>query len=372
MSKSKGNVVDPMVLMETYGSDIVRWYMYSVNQPGEAKRFSEKELVVLQRNVQMIFWNTANYFLTYASAAGWQPQEEEFQKQPENILDQWALARLSRLIQSVTDSLESLNIFRAARDLEDFVTELSTWYVRRSRGREDGEFFAILHHCILSVCRLLAPFMPFFAESVWQAVRIPQSAASVHLEDWPVAQPLSESERRVQVTMSEVRNLVESVLGWRKKNNIKVRQPLAELLIKASADWSPYIWVIAEELNFAKVSLTADSPGKQYVELLSPSGAHPTAYIDPELTEELRSQGLARELERQVQDLRKKSGLKVGERVVLHYDTTSQEVYEAFQYFDEGKTYVTRIIGARVATPHRSEALLNGHVVWIGIVRADT
>ena len=374
MSKSRGNVIDPFQLIERYGSDIVRWYMYSVNQPGEPKRFSERDLVVLQRKVQMIFWNVLNYFVTYSNTVGWESGKGKFTDADrlDNVLDQWILARLQETAAEVTQSLDVLNVFRASRSLEDFIDELSTWYLRRSRGREDSDFFTILDHCIRTTTRLLAPFMPLFADAVFRIIRSSHDPESVHLTDWPASGGMSESARTILLRMKETRAIVEAVLAWRKTTGLKVRQPLGDLVVVTkTSDLERFLGLMSEELNFLNVQLMAEPPQNPALKKLEFSAVTDCmVFLNPEISPTLRSQGLARELERQVQDLRKRGGLKVGERITLHYETDSPEIYEAFEYFDEGKTYVASVIGARIETPISVQIELSGHKIWLGLKRA--
>src|SRR3989344_3893791 len=157
MSKSKGNIVEPMRLAERYGMDIVRWYIYTTNQPGDPKRFDESELTRLQRKVQTILWNVYNYFLTYAKSAHWQPQGVA-RSAPINELDEWIMLRRDDLVSKVTKYLEAFDMFHAARVIEAFIEDLSTWYLRRSRGLVDHEFFAVLHQVLLDMASVIAPF----------------------------------------------------------------------------------------------------------------------------------------------------------------------------------------------------------------------
>ncbi|MEK9180650.1 MAG: isoleucine--tRNA ligase [Patescibacteria group bacterium] len=372
MSKSKGNVVEPMELMKKYGADIVRWYMYAVNQPGESKLFAESELTKMQRRVQLIFWNVYNYFVTYAQARNWQFSVElsDPQHSDPNILDQWINVRLQLLVNSMTENLTAYNVFRAARNLEDFISDLSTWYLRRSRGRSEPGFFSTLFHCLMHTAKLSAPFMPFFAEAIYSNLRTPGFAESVHLTDWPEVRDLTDAEKKMLRNMKEIRQIVETVLAWRKANNLKVRQPLADLLIKTeNIELKNYSFLLAEELNFVSIQITPAIPkvSEKFVFIPALPGKTPEIYLNSEISEELKIQGLARELERAIQEFRKESGLKVGQQVSLYYETVSEKVYESFEYFDQNKTYVARVVGARQKVDFEKEFNLEGHRVWIGL-----
>ena len=376
MSKSKGNIVEPFPLMDKYGIDIVRWYMYTVNQPGDNKNFSEVDLVSYQRRVQMILWNVYIYFLTYANATNWEftSGSPDDAKNSSNVLDQWIKLRLQELVNGVTGNLDEYNVFRASRSIEEFVTDLSTWYIRRSRGRIDANFFASLHRTLIYLVKILAPFMPFFSETIYSNLHQTGSnyPESVHLDDWPEKKPLSESDKKILNNMREIRNIVESVLSWRKSNNIKVRQPLSDLLIKSDKDeLQSYSYLLADELNFVNIQVSKDaSIPTGFDKIDGVAGKHPEIYINKILTPELKAQGMSREIERTVQSLRKESGLSVGQLVDFYYETKSKEVYDAFEYFDQNKTYVTRVIGARQKADFEKDIKINGQRIWIGLKKA--
>ena len=380
MSKSKGNVVEPEHLRQKFGMDIVRWYFYTVNQPGDSKSFSEKDLVSLQRRLQMIYWNVLNYFVTYANSSEWTPdyllQEDarEADTSAENVLDRWISVRLQELINEVSDNLSAFEIFRTARSIEEFITELSTWYVRRSRGRADRAFFATLYRVLLELSKLLAPFMPFLSEKIYQILRRKSDPESVHLTNWPVKKPINSGGRKILDNMKEVRAIVEAVLSWRKKNNLKVRQPLSDLLVKSdNIDLQQYSFLLAEELNFINIQINPDhfKVSDSFEVIPAQPGKHPEILVNKKITPELRLQGLARDLERMVQELRKNSGLKVGQQVDFYYETGSEEIYNAFEYFDQNKTYVARIVGTRQKVDFEREIKVGGQKVWIGLKKVN-
>jgi len=369
MSKSKGNVIEPFSLMDQFGIDVVRWYMYSVNQPGDNKNFKQDDLLLMQRRVQLISWNILNYLVTYANNAGWEPSKNRTFNS-DNILDQWIYLRLQELTVAITDNMDQYNLFRSVRSIDDFINELSTWYLRRSRGRNDVEFFSTLHLVLIELAKLLAPFMPFYAETIFNALGGESDPESVHLADWPEKRVLSDSDKKVLKNMSEVRSIVEAVLSWRKAEKIKVRQPLSDLLIKTdNAELQNYSHLLADELNFVNIQVVQNFEGQvdKFDKIEAVAGKHPEIYLNKELSEELRLQGMARELERSVQDLRKKSGLVVGQGVDLYYETDSRQVYDSFEYFDQNKTYVSRVIGARQKTDFETELQIGGHKIWLGL-----
>jgi len=349
--------------------DIVRWYMYSVNQPGEAKLFAETDLVRMQRRVQLILWNVYNYFITYANIGGWEfdPQGSPGEaKNSPNILDQWITIRLQQLINSATEGLSHYNVFRTSRDIEQFIDDLSTWYLRRSRGRFDRNFFATLYRTLIYLVKILAPLLPFLAEKLYANLNAPGFPESVHLDDWPKSRDLDVEETKVLGRMKEIRVVVEATLAWRKNNNFKVRQPLARLhIVGAGFDSQDYLNLLAEELNIADVSVGSAVPDG--LVRVNEGAGSPQMFIDPTLTPALKSKGLARELERLVQDLRKDSGFKVGEQAEMFYETPSTEIYDAFAYFDQSKTYIDRIIGAKEKADFEKQLRVGDYEIWLGL-----
>ncbi|MBN8638719.1 MAG: isoleucine--tRNA ligase, partial [Anaerolineae bacterium] len=207
MSKSRGTAVDPSGLLETYGADAVRWYMYASAPPYNSRVFLP-EHVGEPKKLMLTLWNTTSFFVTYANLAGWKPQQSAAGSQrPEahgaktadgrlataHPLDCWALARLHALVRDVTAAFERYDIHTPAKLIEAFVDELSNWYVRRSRRRFwQGEpaALATLYECLTTLSRLLAPFMPFLSEQLYQTLVAEQNegvAQSVHLAAWPAA-----------------------------------------------------------------------------------------------------------------------------------------------------------------------------------------
>ncbi|MCL5436114.1 MAG: isoleucine--tRNA ligase [Patescibacteria group bacterium] len=376
MSKSKGNVVVPEDLFSKYGADIVRWYMYSVNQPGSPKLFMEADLSRMQRRLQMILWNVSNYFITYANTRGWtfDPRISPAQsKDSERVLDKWINARLQQVVNEVTSNLEHYDVFRSARSLERLIDDLSTWYLRRSARPNGRRFFATLYRLLIYIVRLLAPFMPFLSEAIYLNLHHPDFPVSVHLHEWPQSKELTEGDRDQLAMMEQARKIAEAVLAFRKTRGLKVRQPLSELIVvQKSSELTPYLDLLAEELNFVNLSIAPTPPQDARFAKLESSTDEYVLYVDAELTPELLSKGLARDLERAVQELRRLSGLSVGERVELYYETSNQAVYDAFEYFDIGKTGIERVIGSRQSVDWQTnfDAGETG-TVWLGLKRLE-
>ncbi len=307
MSKSVGNVADPDQIFAEYGADAFRWFILTVNAPGESKALSPKELQAAYRRSLMLLWNMASYFSTYANLAEFDPKQE-VAKAEYTALDQWALSRQRLIVAEMTELMEVADFQRAGRLLEEHIGELSTWYLRRSRKRSDTAFFATMRQLLRTTLQLIAPFTPFMADFLWKTLQEEGDASSVHLTPWPVV--TEEADLELLSQMHRLRQTVERGLALRSSLGQKVRQPLASVYVTNLEGASEeLLTILAEELNVFEV--------KQVAELPENWPSSDGVAFDTVLTDELLEAGLARELQRQLQQLRKNSGLQPGEWAVL-------------------------------------------------------
>lgn len=294
-----------------------------------------------------------------------------------NILDQWIIARLEQTHAEVTKQLDLFNTVRSGKCIVDFLNDLSTWYVRRSRDRIKGgdaaakEALSTLGFVLAETSKLLAPFCPFLAEFVYKDVT---GEESVHLTDWSVMDAANEE---VIAKMEIVREVVTAGLGIRKEKSLGVRQPLAAMAFElqdAKTELpSEYHQLILEEMNVKTVekSLVDKDTRPEGVAAAVGVKAVKNVYLDLNLNDELKLEGLARELERQVQDLRKKSGLKVGDLVDLYYNTQDAHLEEILlSNLDRKKTFVSQISKSlEVEVDFEIQAQVNGKAVWLGMIK---
>jgi isoleucyl-tRNA synthetase len=323
MSKSKGNVVDPWDVIGQTGIDALRMYFFSVNQPGDTKNFSIKAVQDVSRKTVAIWRNVVSFFSTYSEVDNWQPGLSTNRAEDEpTLLDQWILALTNQTARKMDAALRQLDTFTAARAFTDYLDQLSTWYLRRSRKRRDTAFYNTLHHVLVQTSLLGAPLMPFIAEETYQALRTPDMAESVHLADYPTPDQLSPDQEKLLSDMAIVRQLVTSAHAIRATGGIKVRQPLAELHITSdSLHLSTELKsTLAEELNVKQVTIGPDPTSPDWLTAKAEEGDYSIA-LDPNLTEELKREGLIRDLIREFQELRKKSGCQPGEMVEFVYRT---------------------------------------------------
>jgi isoleucyl-tRNA synthetase len=360
MSKSKGNIVDPWTVAGKQGMDALRWYMYSVNQPGDSKLFTERDIDIIVRKNFLTLWNVLSFFVTYSSFENW--QSDSLPTEELDVLDRWILVKTQELVNEVSISLDNYDAFKSTRKIEEFINELSTWYVRRSRERKGQALYQTLYHVLRTLSLLLAPFVPFLAESIWQILKRGKDYESVHLEQWPQSKPLTIEQNRILEQMNSVRKIVEVGLNKRKEANLKVRQPLASVSYKTNLGPLPaeYEKIILDELNI-KIAKVIDGEKPQVNDPV-------IVEIDTNISAELKIEGYARELERKVQDMRKTTGLKVGEMVNLSYDTDDEDLKKALNLFDQKKTFVTEIKGEPVENMESLE--VDGKTIKLGIQKA--
>lgn len=308
MSKSIGNIVDPWMMMDKYGVDTLRLWMYSVNQPGDSKNFDEKTVKELEGKVFTLYYNVLSFYEMY--------RDVELEKQPletsSHVLDQWILARLNQYIENTTNNLDKYKLFEPVRELRDFIGDLSTWYLRRSRDRiKDGdkEAKATLYVVLKTLVQVMAPFAPFAAEDVWQKLKTDNDAESVHLSEWPEAQKI---DTTLLEEMEKVREICTEGNALRKKSGIPVRQPLQKLTAKI-VGLENYLDIIKDELNVKEIV-----QGEEIS-------------LDTEITLELKREGDYRELIREIQDARKEKGLSPSDTITLTLRNDQKEIIVGFE-----------------------------------------
>lgn len=301
MSKTKGNIVDPWDIMERHGADTTRWFFYTVNSPGEMKKFDEKELVKISRQLFLILFNSFAFFDLYA-------KKPPFTKPlaATHILDKWILARLSESIESITADLENYEVGAAAKTIQGLVDDVSRWYIRRSRKRlqrptneEDYEMCSqVLFTVLQEIAKLLAPFTPFFAEGLYKSLGF---SDSVHETLWP-KNDFFAGDQKIIPFMEEARVIASAGLAKRAELGIKVRQPLQSIKVKSKTleGAVEFLEIIKEEINVKEVLF--DEALADVIEL------------DVAITPALREEGMLRELIRGMQEARQKKGLKPSEK----------------------------------------------------------
>ena len=269
MSKSKGNAVDPFDALETYGADAIRWYFYTASAPWIPKRFSGKLVQEGQRKFMGTLWNTYAFFVLYANIDAFDASKYTLDYEKLAVMDKWILSRLNSAVKEVDDDLANYRIPEAAKALDAFVDDMSNWYVRRSRerfwakGMEQDKInaYMTLYTCLVTICKAAAPMIPFMTEEIYQnLVRSVDANApeSIHLCDYPVVNE-QWIDTELETNMDELLKIVVMGRACRNTANIKNRQPIGQMYVKAEKDLPEfYLDIIADELNVKEVSFTSD------------------------------------------------------------------------------------------------------------------
>ncbi len=269
MSKSKGNAVDPFEALDTYGSDAIRWYFYINSAPWLPNRFHGKAVMEGQRKFMGTLWNTYAFFVLYANIDDFDATKYTLEYEKLSVMDRWLLSRLNSTVKEVDDDLANYRIPEAARALQSFVDDMSNWYVRRSRerfwakGMEQDKInaYMTLYTALVTLSKTAAPMIPFMTEEIYQnLVRSidPDAPESIHLCDFPEVQE-AYIDKELESKMDEVLKVVVMGRAARNAANIKNRQPIANMFVKAPEELPEfYKEIIEEELNVKNVTFTDD------------------------------------------------------------------------------------------------------------------
>ncbi|NMC51761.1 isoleucine--tRNA ligase [Candidatus Kuenenbacteria bacterium] len=330
MSKKLRNYPDPMEVMEKYGADAVRYYLATAPvMKADDLCFSERGVDEVVKKVIMILLNVFSFYQMYAKQESNNTKIQEHKKEElKNILDRWIVAKLETLKRDIAKAYDEYDLVRASRPLGEFIDELSTWYLRRSRERFKGEnetdkndALDTLRYVLLTLSKLMAPVTPFIAEHLYQELK--GDKESVHLETWPIANEKL-IDQKVLDQMASVRQVVEMGLAKRAEAGIKIRQPLAKLKTQSTKlkIEKEYLDLIKDELNVKKVE-QIDGEGELAVEL------------DTTITDELKEEGIVRELVRTINNIRKDMKLTIGDRVKINYSNHNQLLNKVLEKYSE-------------------------------------
>jgi isoleucyl-tRNA synthetase len=449
MSKSKGNVIDPWEPLNLYGADATRFNMFTSAPAGQPRRFGVEQVGETVRRFLLTLWNTYSFFVTYANLDGWTPAAGAGEP---TELDRWVLSRLQSTVARVTAGFDGYDPTDAGRAVQEFVEELSNWYVRRSRRRfwksgADAEklaAYSTLHRCLTTVALLLAPLTPFVAEELWRNLVCAvdaNAAESVHLADWPAVQQELIDER-LEHEVALVQRVVGLGRSARKASGLKVRQPLKEVIVQTwSAPEAEAVLRLApqitEELNVKAVqarntpgdfvsytvrpnlpklgpkygkqmgavtkALAAADPNEVAAahaantplqidgftlepdEVLVTAKERPgyavaeeagyTVALDTTVTPELADEGLARELVRRLQDMRKDAGFAIEDRITVTWrgDEDVARVIAQHGPYIAGETLAVALNqGEPTSDAHTETQNVDGHDVTLAVRRSAT
>ncbi|WP_370750219.1 isoleucine--tRNA ligase [Eubacterium sp.] len=269
MSKSKGNAVDPFEALEKYGADAIRWYFYINSAPWLPNRFHGKAVEEGQRKFMGTLWNTYAFYVLYAEIDQFDPTKYTLDYDKLSVMDKWLLSKMNSMVKAVDDNLGNYRIPEAARALDDFVDEMSNWYVRRSRERfwakdmpqDKINAYMTLYTALVTVAKAAAPMIPFMTEDIYQnLVRSVDKSAkeSIHLCDFPKVNE-AHIDKELEENMERVLKIVVLGRACRNKSNIKNRQPIGKMFVKAEFELPEFFKeIITEELNIKEVEFTED------------------------------------------------------------------------------------------------------------------
>jgi len=320
MSKSRGNVINPWDVINQYGVDAVRQHMFTINQPGEGKRYDLDDVKDVFRQNIMLLWNVYKFYEMYATEV----TGEVVRPQSANVLDTWILIKLDKLISKVGGELDEYHIYEATREIPLFIDELSTWYLRRSRDRfksddEADKRLALIttRFVLFELAKVMSPFMPFMAENLWQKIsglNFTDDNRSVHLENWSTVMTSGAPEQKILDNMSLVKKAVELGLAKRDEAGIKIRQMLALVTVKFKTPLDQsYYSLILDELNVKNLKWLEE-------------GEEMNVELDVVITPELKQEGLRRELVRFINMMRKDAGLNLGDKALVYILTDNEEL----------------------------------------------
>lgn len=386
MSKARGNVVDPWSVLDSYGADALRWYLFTAAPAGNVRRFSSDAVAEVLRNFLLTLWNTYSFFVIYANIDGFDPKSVGTPSLSD--LDKWIISRLNQLIADVDEALGNYDPTSAGRKVETFVDELSNWYVRRSRRRfwksqSDADKLAAyttLYGCLVTLTKLLAPFVPFVAEEIYRNLVCSvdsKAVESVHLADFPVP-----DRAQIDAELVEATRLAMTVCSLgraaRAKAGIKVRQPLSKALVKLKSAGEKkalkkLTYQILDELNVKEVEFPEgeevnDKPG--YASAVE--GDYRVA-VATELSPELEAEGIAREVVRRLQTMRRSAGLDIADHIVTYYqggDSIQQAMTNFADYIKQETLSRELISAASPGGSHTEKFHISGHEISLGIKKA--
>ena len=333
VSKTKGNYIPLDEAADRVGTDIIRWN-FAISSTGGNMRFSYNILEDVRRKFYLPLWNTYNYFVTYAKLHNWEHDKFKVEELTEEM-DRWIVAKLKTLFVENEKLLDKYNIAKAARDIEEFVKELSQWYIRRSRNRfkkGDVDALGTLHYVLVQLSKILSPFVPFLSEEIYQNIvvnlNLKEAKESVHLEEYPKYDPKDIDEKLIE-RMKIAKEVCSCGLKIRESVGISLRQPLSKAYV--SLDDELLREIIKEELNVKEIEYSKEIAEREGFHTLEQLGEHIS--LDTNLTPELKREGIVNDFLRKYRDIRKRKNLKIDDLLSLRISVKEGEVKDAINEF---------------------------------------
>ncbi len=366
LSKRLKNYTEPGILFDKLGVDAVRYFLLTSTPIGEDYRFSDRLVEETLRKTVMLLNNIYGFYALYRDTVKFDKNLQP--KDLENILDRWIVAKLNMTIKEISKYMDEFDLTRASRPIADFINELSTWYLRRSRERFKGDnledkkhALATMHYVLINLCKICAPFMPFISDEVYRNMEGVKE--SVHLEDWP--EPALELiDTQLMEQMDVARKIIEQALALRASVGMKIRQPLAEIYITKKSLPEELYFLIKDELNVKDVKVVDNFPEGENFKINADENYK--VCLNVELTEELQLEGNARELIRQINAQRKNLGLSISDFVEVDYKTDSEILKKTLQKFEQEikNNTLSKVLKEGEA---EEELKINGEKIFISI-----
>ena len=386
MSKTKENVVEPSAVIDKYGADALRWYFFTAVPAGNVYRFDDKMVTEITRRFLLTLWNVYSFFVTYANIDRFTPDAEatlSFQSE----LDKWIISELNQLVVDVDTALDGYNPTEAGRKIESFVNDLSNWYVRRSRRRfwksendaDKQSAYTTLYECLVTLSKLLAPFTPFLAEELYQnlvGLVFPEAPDSVHLADFPVAD-VAKIDKQLAADTRLVMKVSSLGRAARSQAGIKVRQPLAHVMVSVAGSneqrslerLKPQI---LEELNVKDLEFIESVAALDKLGYMVSSEGNCVVAIPTEISPELASEGLAREIVHRLQMMRRSAGFDIADYIVTYYqgEAYTRKVMVDFADYIKQETLSRQLIEGVPGEGAFTESFrLGGYDILLGVKR---
>jgi isoleucyl-tRNA synthetase len=374
-------------VIDKYGADALRWYFFTSSPPGNVRRFSADMVSEVTRRFLLTLWNTYSFFVNYANIDRFTPGMEGVLSHSE--LDHWIISELNQLVADVDNGLEHYDPNGAGRKIEGFVDDLSNWYVRRSRRRfwkseNDADKLAAyttLYQCLVTLTKLLAPFIPFVAEEMYRNLvcsAFPDQPESVHLADFPVAD-MDKVDRHLADDIRLIMRVSSLGRAARSEAGIKVRQPLSRLLVKVASErhkralkhLAPQV---LEEVNVKALEVVDDMPVTKHKDWPLASEGDVMVMLDIDITPELAAEGMAREIVRRLQMMRRSAGFEIADHIATYYqgDEYIRSVMADFTDYIKQETLSEQLVdGAPEEGAYTEKFKLEGHELLVGVKKLN-
>lgn len=341
MHKSKGNAIWFDEAAEKIGSDTMRW-MYVNSHPYRNLKFGYNNAEKAKREFILILWNIYCFYSTYKNF--YNKNNNIKPKKFEELLDKWILIKTNKLIKNVENDFNKFDHYSASQKIKNFViNDLSTWYLRINRKREDSQFYLVLQEVLLNLLKILSPIMPFISEEIFQNIKNKDNKKSIHLEAWPKIQKEKSEDKTIIENIEIVRSFLKAIYSAREKAKIKVRQPLQIAKISKKID-NEYLEILKNQSNI--IEITIDENLKENSIWKLGQNDSEKAIINTKISYSLLEEGAVRDIIRYIQSLRKKFKLQPGENVEIEVFANDKikKILNKYQKEIFEKTFCTKYI----------------------------